>query len=97
MTALRVWSHNNHEDWQQRGTWFLRSPREGDTYTDILGSATDAFEQSIDWQTAQQELSKAALTIESHPANGRDASPIVSHPACQSAFIETRNQVASER
>ncbi len=97
MTTLMVWSHNNHEDWQQQGTWFLRSLREGDIYTDILGSATDAFEQSIDWQTAQQELSKAALTIESHPANGRDTSPVVTHPACQSAFFETRNQIASKR
>ncbi|MQQ10273.1 hypothetical protein GFB49_17535 [Epibacterium sp. SM1979] len=97
MTYLSLWSQADNQDWHAQGSWFLESPQNRTALTDILSAATDAFEQSIDWQGAQQELNKSALHMEALPANGRDTSPVVTHPACQAALTDTRNQVASER
>lgn len=94
---LDVLSLSDFQNWQHRGTWFLEGKGDLRDIAKVLGSATDAFEGTIEWEKAQQQLDVTAYTFVTQPALGRDQSAIAKHPLCQTALKETRNKIASQR
>ncbi|WP_170765318.1 hypothetical protein [Ruegeria lacuscaerulensis] len=94
---LDVLSHSDFQNWQHRGAWFLEGKGDIRDVAKVLGSATDAFEDTIEWEKAQQQLDVTAYTFVTQPALGRDQSAIAKHPLCQTALKETRNKIASQR
>lgn len=97
LSFLYMLSHQNYQNWQDRGAWFLAGGRAADGVSKVLGSATDAFEGKIDWGKAQEQMNVTAYQYVSQPAVGRAASQIVQHPRCQAALTERRNAAASQR
>ncbi|WP_411351590.1 hypothetical protein PNH50_15795 [Leisingera aquaemixtae] len=94
---VEVLSHSDFQNWQHHGAWFLNVEGDVRDVAKVLGAATDAFEGNIDWGTAQQQLNVTAQTYVTQPASGREDSSVVTHPLCQSALTETRNEIASHR